>query len=304
MTVVNAMRFNDKEGGMVADSQGSSHLRKYDFFEKVRPLVTKNGTSGLLGGSGVSELLVQVQTQLDHYLAGKEFSVSDIACAVSDIMTSIKRHYVDRHLKATFGVDAQQALSGQNIGQHLLGPITELLSCQRKDLQEFFSNSFLLLGMDTQGLQLYTIPMTTGTPLISSIPYATIGSGSDASDHVLAQRLTRLKREKRSRLTLVEGMTALLSATNTSADLNPGVGGVPTVAYFRNDKIVTLGEDASRFASELVRLYDAHLLQGETPLAPLEQLLIEATPLQALEESTFEKAPNYRELMHFLRGYK
>lgn len=304
MTVVNAMRFNDREGGMVADSQGSSHLRKYDIIEKVNTITTANGTLALFGGSGVSELLAQIHSDLGQVIAGRELSVQDISTLVSDIMTGVKRRYIARHLQTSYGVDIQQALSGQNIGQHLLGPVTELISGQRKDLQEFFSNSYLILGKDKCGLHLYIVSMNTGTPILASIPYASIGSGSDASDHVLAQHLTRLRKDKRPNLTLVDGMTALLRATNTSTDFNPGVGGVPSVAYFKDDKIVTLGEDESRFASELVRLNDAKILTHIDPCEPLDALLRGQTSLQELEETTFHKAPNYHQLMRFLRGYK
>ena len=34
MTVINAMKFNDREGAIVADEQSSGGVRKYDLAEK------------------------------------------------------------------------------------------------------------------------------------------------------------------------------------------------------------------------------------------------------------------------------
>ena len=304
MTVVNAMRFNDTEGGMVADSQGSKTVRKYTIVEKLRCFTTDNGTSLLAGGSGVLELLLQVQDQLNAALKGNSLSVAEIAECTSTLMTTLKRHYIECHLRSAYGISFEQALSGHNIGSHLFEPIKQLLAGTRDDLQEFFSNAFLLLGRDTCGLQLYTVSMTTGAPVPSALPYACIGSGADASDHILGQHLSRLRKDKRSHLSLVEGMTLLLRATNIATDFNSGVGGVPTVAYFRHGESITLGEDESRFASEVVRLQDAQLLTQKASSQTLDQLLHGTTSLQELEHRTFRKARNYDALMRCLRGYK
>ena len=49
MTVINTMAFNDKQGGMVADSQSSGSIRKYDIAEKLSSYVSKEKSNVLVG---------------------------------------------------------------------------------------------------------------------------------------------------------------------------------------------------------------------------------------------------------------
>ncbi len=279
MTVINVMKFNSAEGGMVADTQSSTSLRRYDIAEKVHILENKNGVCLLLAGSGVSDFLYEAATRVKALKFGPEFdpkkttganyncnSVREGADALTEIIIQMKRKSIDTYLQSTFGVDSTAAITGQTIvdgkqvpiGQHLLSSILTAYTAQTQAAQELFSNGFLLAGRDSKSTSLYSV-QTQSAPILIARPYSSIGSGSDESDKVLLKFIKNLPREKRTNIPFVEGMEALIRATNASIDLNNGVGGVPTIAYFNEKGNTVLGEDSSRLASEIVRVADAKM---------------------------------------------
>ena len=53
------MKFNEKEGALVADEQGSSQSRKYDFIEKTHELEFGDNKV-LYGGAGSADFIYSV----------------------------------------------------------------------------------------------------------------------------------------------------------------------------------------------------------------------------------------------------
>lgn len=302
MTVINAMKFNAREGGMVSDSQGSNDVRKYDFFDKVVPLSDGKDTFILLGAAGHSGFICEVNTSLKSKLAGKtEYDVKLVAEELSAVTLEMKRKTIDNFLRSNYGVDTAAAISGQGIGPHLIGEVkTGLLAQDAK----VFNSSFLLIGKDKERIHLYHIPVGYGQTIIPQI-YGTIGSGSDESDKILSAFVKELTKTERKNVEFVAGMAALIRATNASGEINPGVGGVSTITYFNDNGIIILDEGESRLATEIVRVNDAHLIA--TPIAKkcLEGLLYKRIGFEEAEKAAFKSsAGKYDRIMRFLRGYK
>lgn len=312
MTVINAMKFNEREGGMVADSQISSQLQKYDIAEKVTPIKAGEDTIALLGGSGNGNFLHEATSSLREYVQiHPQEKVDDLARVLSEITLRMKREIINNYLRSVFDVNNQAALSG-----HILveGNLVQINSPKLKNdieeahmghnlyLREILNNEFLLVGRSGQGTKIYCVQ--TGTiPILGVRPYAIIGSENGATA-ILYQFIKNMKREQRNNINPVEGMSALIRATNASSDFNQGVGGVPTISRFGPEGIIFLEEDESRLASELVRARDAGLVADDLHYNCLEQLLTKKACFEEVEKKAFREKNNYDQIMHLLRGYK
>jgi len=303
MTVINAMRFNKGEYGMVVDSQSSTHLRKYSIADKVKAISTQNGTSALVGGTGSSDLLYETLLALNRAASSKELSVDQLAKALSQISIGIKRDKIDSYLKSTFGIEHKQALSGEGINPQLMQNVVEALTGQNRSFQEFFNGSFLLIGKDSEDVALYGVPFG-GPELLSARPYGSIGSGSDESDKVLYGYVNSLKREQQNDIPFLDGMAALIRATNASSDINQGVGGVPTIGYYNSKGITLLREAESKLVTEIVKIRE--MIQKPDYELSLSGLLNDSMPLDEAERIAFNKdnPVKYDQIMRCLRGFK
>lgn len=305
MTVINAMKFNDREGGMVTDSQSSTDLRKYDFAEKVVSISsTSQKTIILAGGSGASNFLYEARSRLQEALGEREkYTVKNAADLLAEIQTQMKRSTINAELRSSFGVEFSQALSGQGISDYMQKAMGETFTGQRENQKKYLSGGFLLVGKDERGTYLYVIGIGDNPTWIAQ-PYGTIGIGGDESDKVLSGFVKSLKREQWHNINPLLGMSVLIRATNASSELNQGVGGVPIVSYFNDSGVTILPEDESRLATEIVRVADAQLIPPEAARTSLEQLLYQKSGFEDVEQETFRKNPQYDKIMRFLRGYK
>ena len=208
-------------------------------------------------------------------------------------------------MRSTFGIDTKKALAGEGIGQHLIPSVNEYLTGQHKCLQELFSGGFLLIGKDSEGVRLYCVAFGMSEQLPPR-PYVSIGNGSDESDKVLYSYVNNLKREQQNDIPFLEGMAALIRATNASSDINLGVGGVPTISYLNDKEIMVLQEDKSKLATEIVRVRDRNLVRKPDYELSLSGLLNDNMSLDEAEKLAFNKENpvKYDQIMRFLRGYK
>ncbi len=297
------MKFNENEGGMVADSQSSGGGRKYDFADKVESAQSKDGTTVLFGGAGPADFLHEVNAKLRNELAELgNYDVENVARLLSGISSVLKRDKINVHLLSTFGIDAIKALSGEGVGQHLLPQVKEVLTGQGMGM---FQGEYVLVGKDKTGVKIYDIYLANSPALVAR-PYSSTGSGIDESDKVLYKFALGLGREERQNIPVVKGMAALINATNASSDFNQGVGGVPTISYFNDGKIVFLDEESSRLATEIVRVGEAGLIRAESADESLEALLRKTSDCDLVEKSAFKSVgpTQYDKIMRYLRGYK
>src|SRR3989338_3857781 len=100
MTVISCMRFNDKEGAMVADEQSSvmgGNFRKYDLATKVYTLVDKENEKLMIGGTGATNFLHEAYKQA---LSSRkpEYSAKDTLQLLSSIFIKLRRDIIDGSL--------------------------------------------------------------------------------------------------------------------------------------------------------------------------------------------------------------
>lgn len=312
MTVINAMKFNENDAGMVADSLSTNNVRKYEFADKIITLNPKEDVYFLVAGSGPADILYQAAERLQSAIPKQEeHSVENTAHMLAVIINGIKREMIGNFLQSTYGVSSTEAIQGHafvngnpvSIDPQLKEKIMGAYIMEDRRLYDLFKGAFLLLGKAQKGTALYNIELH-GPTLLSARPYASIGTGSDQSDLVLYNFLKNIRREARNNIDFVKGMAALLRATNASTDVNPGVGGVPAISYFKDNIMITLKEDESRLASELVRVNDAGLLSEDKFRLNLEALLSGKANYEKIEKKAFSENHQNSKIMRILRGYK
>ncbi len=304
MTVITAMRFNSNSGGMVADSQGSNTIRKYDLFVKSALL----GGKFILGGTGSSDVLNEASKRLSENGYDPKLSTYDNACKLSDILLEAYRENINEQMRAHFGFGVGEYISGKladgtPIGLHVLQSAERLYGGDDRVGQRNRANEFVVIGKDENDSKIFSVSVV-GKPTESSLPFATAGSGYDEADKVLHDFIKSVPRDDRNDIDFVNGMAALIRATNRASELNPGVGGIPTISYFNGEKSRVLPEQDSLLATEIVKASDGNLVSETESLQSLEGLLADNANFKAIEEKIFWNKNNYREIMEFLRGYR
>ncbi len=304
MTVITAMRFNQESGGMVADSQGSNIIRKYDLFVKSALL----GGKFILGGTGSSSTLNEASKRLSENVYDSKLSTYDNACKLSNILLEAYREHINELMHANFGFGAEEYISGKLAdgtprGSHVLQSAEGLYHGSDQIGQRNRANEFVVIGRDENDSKIFYVPVV-GKPAESTLPFATAGSGYDEADKVLYDFIKSVPRDDRNNIDFVNGMAALIRATNRASELNPGVGGIPTISYFNGEKSRVLPEQDSLLATEIVKAADGKLISDTESLQSLEGLLANNADFKAIEEKIFWNKNNYREIMEFLRGYR
>ncbi len=300
MTVINAMRFSKDSGGMVADSQGSTETRKYDIFDKASLL----GDNILIGGTGSSSVLGDSGNKL-RWIYQKDKTVYQNAVELSKILTDVYRSFIDQEMRTRFSFGVNEFIAGKladgtPIGPHIIPSAGELYEGRDRAAAQTRQNAFIVIGKDAEDCFIYQVPMG-GQPYLWPAPFASVGSGQDESDNVLHDFLKSVPRAGRQEINFVDGMAALIRATNRSSDINKGVGGVPTIAYFTKEASTVLPEEDSLLATEIVKVADKELVDRHRAMNSLEGLLLRTKSPEDIELELFENTPG---IMKFLRGYR
>src|SRR3989338_9458481 len=107
MTVITAMKFNEKEGAIIADERSSGGIRQYDIATKIH--ILSNGDSKIItGGSGAADILYETIINAEKEIKDHKDRVSN-ARVIVDILTyalsKVKRNYLDGYLKSSFGLE-------------------------------------------------------------------------------------------------------------------------------------------------------------------------------------------------------
>lgn len=306
MTVVNAMAL-DCGGGMVADRLTSTYYRKYDYVEKIHT-VGNNGTMAVIGGSGLVDTILKAMSRLQPDINPKN-GLGSLVRGLGDHLIAIKREMIDAYLRSTFGCDSTAALTGMTtidgnqlqINPQLYQQIVQAYTAQNQGAQGLFDSRFLVVGRDEKGVRAYVVDSLL-TPSRCS-HYGSIGSGQEQSDSVLREFMHVLPRRQRSAPPFVDGMAALIRATNKSCDVNHGVGGIPSIVYFDDKNFTTLEDPEALLAAELVRVADAGLIGQEVFRSSLDDLLHLRKNAKRVESDAFGKGKRYTTISRFLRNY-
>lgn len=312
MTVVSAMKFNDKEGAIVADEQSSTHIRKYDIAEKIYS-IEKDDRIVLFGGAGAADFLFHVNDKIMGSIQRQESKTAgDIAGAVGRIMSCVRKQHIDSYLKANYDVSLLDLQRGFKIDpdegkveleKEYKQNVWNMLN-NNKGLEEFVSGGFVILAADQRGINIYVASSVRENAIPCARPYECIGSGKDMADAELGDFFGNLTREHRKSVDPTMGIAQLLHATDRASKVNVGVGGTPTIAVIREKKVIRPSENNSRLASEIVRAWKKGCLPEEWVMGALHSLVYAGANYKEIDKEMWNAATDTGRMNLMLRGYK
>ncbi len=315
MTVVSAMKFNEQEGAMIADEQSSTHIRKSDIATKIHEFKCSDSITALTGGSGASDILYEIVMKTENEIRenikdikyGKHISV-----ALSQVMAKVKRKLIEQQFQSSYGLSEAELQCGQKITPEgrltiesgIMQEYKQYASPFSTNTHPLFQNSFLVISYDNkEGIQISSVDMKYGKFYISR-PYECIGSGSDMADNELNLFFENTPRENRNNIDPIEGIIALLYATDRAAARNIGVGGTPLIYILKKDEITIPSEENSRLAVEIVKGNKKGYLSTEFTKKSLQELIYAKANFKSIEQEMWTQAVDISKLSLLLRGYK
>jgi hypothetical protein len=318
MTVVSGMIFNPEEGALIADEQSSGQVRKYDIAKKLHNYSAEGGkVKAAMGGSGSSEFLHAVDLQIEEGLKTKRADEIPNGEALADFigqnLLSTKIGYLDNYLRTNLGPGWQDFQAGnfldanrnmRQIEPSLMENFKSLMG-GRDERSAFFSNNGILLMTSEPGkIKLYNLMCNITKPIPISRPYESIGSGSDMADQVIYSFFENQPREKRESINPIEGLVALLHATERASAVNQGVGGVPYITVLKQGEIIQPCENNSKLAAEIVKAEKKGMLNKGFSRTALYSLLYKNEDFETVETEMFARAKDKTDLDRMLRGYR
>jgi hypothetical protein len=307
MTVVNVMKFNDKEGAIVSDEQSSNEIRKFEIAEKVCELTLPERIM-LYGGSGASNFLNDVSKEFNNYSkANSSVNNRQLANNIGKIASAKKESYSNSYLESNFSLTLADLQRGYRLheGQRIDIPDRDrIFGALNSNLGKLFDGSYLTLTKDKENLDIHVINFSLGQAMPVPTPYACIGSGSDTAEESLYSFFVNMTREDRKNVKPVEGIAALLNATEIASKKNMGVGGTPIIAVIKDDRIIRPSEINTKLAAEIVKASVAGVLPKEYMHQAIEDLVYNNRNYSEVNDEMLKQAKDANALNMFLRGYK
>lgn len=287
--------------------------RKYDLATKLTVLSRPEEKEALiLGGSGAANVLHEVIER------GKKNATLR---GISEVMRRVRHDLLDEGLMTQLHCTEEDIQRGYKIVRDATGkPVDRVdvspdVKAKYEKIMDsmnggILNNRFLALEYDPEtGVQMYTFDMGSSRPFLSAQPYVSIGSGSDMADESLYDFFSRKPRTKRAAIEPVEGLAALLLATDKASMRNIGVGGIPYVQIVKGAEgeeptIISPSENNTLLAVEAIRGREAGFLTDDFVQKAMDKLLYKNRNFEDVEKEMWEAATDKTSFSRMLRGYR
>ena len=155
-------------------------------------------------------------------------------------------------------------------------------------------------------LNMYEISMDCAKPRIIADNYCSLGSGSDAADSELSSFFNDKTRAERweGGIEKIDGIVALINATETASLKNVGVGGLPYIKILTNEKVITPSEYNTKLSTEIVKATKKGYLSEEFQNEAISTLLFDGKGFEGVEKEMQKQSKDSKEMNLMLRGYK
>lgn len=318
MTVISGMKFNQNEGAIVADEQSSGAIRKYELATKLTVLDNSDKTvKAILGGTGAADFLFDVTQQLPFAIQRSPNPIAEgksMAYIIAQVMGGVKGQYIDGYLYDKFRLREVDFQIGHVTAQEGSRPIDPSLMQQyhqliagQGEISQLINNAFLVLAADKEGLQLYNVSTSLANPVPVARPYESVGIGSDTADSVLYEFFENTPRNERTDVNPLDGIAALLNATDRASARNQNVGGTPLIAIVKNGEVIMPDENHSKLGVEVVKAAKRGFVPGGFVREAIGSLMYVPGTFPLVEAAMWEQAKKLgakRSLELMLRGYK
>jgi len=319
MTVVSGIIFSPEEGALIADEQSSNQGRKYDIAQKLHDYSLEGSpVKAVMGGSGYADFLHAVNLRVEDRIKSKKPEEIPNGEAMANFIggrtLAVKLDYLDNYLRTNLGLGWTDFKAGtfkdedgqvRPIEPSLMENYRSLMAGGRDERLNFIhNNGFLLMTYEPSKVKLFTLSSTLTKPIQTPRPYESIGSGSDMADQVLYSFFENLPREKRNSVDSIEGLAALLHATERASAMNTGVGGIPYLTIIKDGELIKPSESNSKLAAEIVKADKKGLLKEGFYRPALGSLLYKGENFEDVEKEMYANAKDQPALNRMLRGYK
>ena len=314
MTLITAMKFNAHEGAIIADEESTDSNRKYLFSMKISQ-IEANDVVTLFGGTGMADVLYDSSMEIKKRLEKHKSKLIDnqaMANYIANVFGDIRRKYTDSYLWNKYGISEAEFHTGQKmLPDGRTAPIDKSIMEQyhqtvqeRNDFSEMIHNAFLIMTKDPQSVDLFIASMKLRRATPVPRPYSAVGSGYDIADAELYNFFEHISREEREKINPLDGLAALLYATERASVRNVGVGGTPHIKVIHDDKILDPSENNSLLALEITKATSRGFLSKKFQREALDALIYQNADYKSMNAEMHRKAENQEKLNLFLRGYK
>jgi hypothetical protein len=342
MTSINGIRFDEWSGAMVCDEQRHWNPDRMKMFaaDKIRPVVppevtARYGFAAAYGNTGTStigeELRVVIRSRVAReYREAVErlgeppaefLSMEDLAGIVFEEQRLLKERHIDQQLENRYGFRTRDlcrqsySKDGAKVeinAKEVLDAAENLATFKEKkgDSRAVFGNNGIVGGYSPKdGFRLFQFSMNEGTWNAVEAVFVAHGSGSDSANFRFAEFAAHRIPELSDGIDPVEGVTAAISAVNSAAGNNLGVGGYFNILLFdgRREKAKVLREiqdHRSRLACEIVRAQDEGWVAEKAARALIEGLLFAEEPFEEVLRRFHAAGTSRTALSRLLRGYR
>jgi hypothetical protein len=342
MTSINGIRFDEWSGAMVCDEQRHWNPDRMKMFaaDKIRPIVpsevtARYGFAAAYGNTGTSTIGEELRAILRTRVAREykeaverlgeppaEFlSMEELAGIVFEEVRLLKERHVDEQLEGRYGFKTRDLCrqsylkDGAKVeinAKEVLDAAENLATFKEKkgDSRAVFGNNGIVGGYSPKdGFRLFQFSMNEGTWNPVEAVFVAHGSGSDSANLRFAEYAAHRIPELSDRVDPVEGVMAAISAVNTAAGNNLGVGGYFNILLFdgRAPKAKVLREiqdHRSRLACEIVQAQDQEWIPEKAARAMIEGLLFGEKPFESVLREFHAAGKSRAALSRLLRGYR
>lgn len=343
MTVVNAIKFNDSSGAMVCDEQASwgEMSRKGNIADKIRNVIPHEiqqefGTVAAYGGSGTSSIAEEIKLAIYDALKNrfkssieltgrkpdKFLTIQEIAALAFERVAEIKHKHIDELLAQRYGFTTRDFIKGYyekagkriDINQREVADkaFDAIVWRTKTENQSLYINRGILAGYDpSEGFRIFVLNLRTFSCEPVQAIFSSIGSGQDTSDLVFSQFAgLRTINERRCDIDPVDGMIAIIDATNTASTTNIGVGGYFNIMVFDGkqpnnlERVWEISDNRARLASEVVVAFKHNLVTEKTAQEVIRELIFEKKTFEQVDRKLRSRVTDWPKLCRFLRGYK
>ncbi|OGL48122.1 MAG: hypothetical protein A2161_02675 [Candidatus Schekmanbacteria bacterium RBG_13_48_7] len=342
MGMVAFLKFNHYSGAMVSDEEfWSLRFRRKLYSDNMHSLLDEEIADALnmevvYGGTGYPsfnhEIIMKTREQIlekfqkksgKHNKGDSLKTVADVAKIALEEMHKILRRRIDLRMKFYYGFTSDDLNRGffeensdrYNIAQEGVKKKALDMAAGKEPsrlMKNIFKSRAAIFGFDQEnGVTGYYLDPENHVICFNYEGWEAIGAGKYASGLCLGQYLNRKSlRMRKEGYDRVEGVYELIAAGIISSDSYHEAGGNINIVYIDSTekshftRYREIFDTNARLAGEIVRAQLAGVLEKQSAVKLLDQLLFQSGNPEIVESELFQKASNKMHLELVLRGYK
>lgn len=342
MAIVNALRFNEHSGAMLADEDfWDIRFRRKTWCDNLHSLLDADIADELkievaYGGTGYPSLHSEIVTGTSELLREKYKThaqakkksppfqtVKEIALISLEVMQKVIRRRLDERLKFFFNFTTDDLTRGYFIAngekyetkqENVKKRALDIAGGKEGDrlMKAIFKSRAVIFGYDpANGITAYYLDPQNSILAVNYEGFEAIGTGRYASGLSLGKFLNNKPSPARKKgYSRQEGLLELITSGITASDHYHEVGGTLNLLYIdgtqktHSQRYVEIFDDRARLASEITKMYLCKQISRNDALDLIDKLIFGQARFETIEDALLSKVANVQAAKFALRGYK